>query len=54
MIAIPRFGEPEDVANAVLFFVREDSSYITGAILDLDGGFGGFEPLRTIKTENGK
>ncbi len=45
MIAIPRFGEPEDVANAVLFFVDEASSYITGAILDVDGGFRGYEPF---------
>ena len=53
MIAIPRFGEPEDVANAVLFFVKEESSYITGAILDVDGGFSGYEPYRTIRTETG-
>lgn len=46
MIAIPRFGEPEDVANAVLFFVKKESSYVTGAILDVDGGFSGFEPSR--------
>lgn len=48
MIAIPRFGEPEDVANAVLFFIKDDSSYLTGAILDVDGGFSGYEPFRTI------
>ncbi len=51
MIAIPRFGEPEEVANAVLFFVKKESSYITGAILDGDGGFSGYEPYRTIRTE---
>ena len=44
MIAIPRFGEPEDIANAVLFFAQKSSSYITGAILDVDGGFSGYEP----------
>jgi len=46
MIAVPRFGEPEDIANAVLFFVKKDSSYITGAILNVDGGFSGYEPYR--------
>ncbi len=45
MIAIPRFGQPEDMAGAVLFFAEEDSSYITGAVLDLDGGFSGYEPF---------
>jgi NAD(P)-dependent dehydrogenase (short-subunit alcohol dehydrogenase family) len=46
MIAIPRFAEPEDIAHAVLFLVREKSAYITGAVLDIDGGFGGYEPYR--------
>jgi NAD(P)-dependent dehydrogenase (short-subunit alcohol dehydrogenase family) len=45
MIAIPRFAEPEDMANAVLFFAQEESSYITGAILDTDGGFSGYVPF---------
>ena len=46
LIAIRRFGEPEDIANAVLFFAQESSDYITGAILDADGGFCGYEPSR--------
>jgi len=45
-IAIPRFAEPEEVANAVLFLVKNEASYITGAILDIDGGHGGFEPYK--------
>ena len=53
MTAIPRFGEPEEIANAVLFFVKKESSYITGAILDVDGGFSGYEPYRTIRIETG-
>lgn len=35
---IGRIGMPEDVANAILYFVSEDSSWITGAVLPLDGG----------------
>jgi len=35
---IGRIGSPEDVAKAILYFVSEDSSWITGAILPIDGG----------------
>ena len=33
-----KMGSPEDVAKAVLFFAREESSYITGQTLAVDGG----------------
>lgn len=33
-----RMGSPEDVAKAVAFFAREESSYITGQTLAVDGG----------------
>ncbi|MEO2012932.1 MAG: 3-oxoacyl-[acyl-carrier-protein] reductase [Fuerstiella sp.] len=33
-----RLGDPEDIANAVLFFAQESSSYVTGQILKVDGG----------------
>lgn len=33
-----RFGTSEDVANAVLFFASDESSFITGAELAVDGG----------------
>jgi len=32
-------GQPDDVANAVLFLSNEASSFMTGAVLDVDGGF---------------
>jgi NAD(P)-dependent dehydrogenase (short-subunit alcohol dehydrogenase family) len=35
---IGRIGVPEDVAKAILYLVSEDSSWITGAILPIDGG----------------
>lgn len=35
---IGRIGNPEDVAKAILYFASEDSSWITGAILPVDGG----------------
>jgi len=33
-----RFGRPEEVANAILFLVSEDSSFVTGANIDVNGG----------------
>ncbi len=35
---IGRIGSPGDVAKAILYFVSEDSSWVTGAILPIDGG----------------
>ena len=33
-----RIGTPDDVAQAILYFASEDSSWVTGAILPIDGG----------------
>lgn len=38
LIPMERLGQPEDVARAVLFFVSESSSYITGQVLHVNGG----------------
>jgi 3-oxoacyl-[acyl-carrier protein] reductase len=37
-IPLGRLGKPEDVANAVLFLVSDEASFITGEILDVNGG----------------
>ena len=34
-----RIGEPTDIANAALFLASDEASWITGAILPVDGGF---------------
>ncbi len=38
-IPIKRLGRPEEVAEAALFLASEGAGYITGEILDLNGGF---------------
>lgn len=35
---IGRNGTPNDIANSILFLLSDDSSWITGTILDIDGG----------------
>lgn len=37
-IPIPRMGQPEDIAQAVVFLASQMSNYITGAVLDVNGG----------------
>ena len=37
-IPLGRMGEPEDVANAVLFLASDQASYITGQVVNVDGG----------------
>jgi len=38
MIPLASLGQPEDVANAVLFFASPAARYITGQVLAVDGG----------------
>jgi 3-oxoacyl-[acyl-carrier protein] reductase len=38
-IPLSRMGEPEDIANAVVFLASDESSYITGQTLIVDGGW---------------
>jgi len=38
LIPLSRFGEPEDVANVVLFLASDASAYVTGQVISTCGG----------------
>ncbi len=37
-----KYGQPEDLQGAVLFLLSEASSFITGVILPVDGGYSAY------------
>lgn len=37
-IPLSRFGEPRDIARAAVFLACEDSSWVTGVVMPVDGG----------------
>jgi 3-oxoacyl-[acyl-carrier protein] reductase len=38
-VPLQRVGQPEDIANVAAFLASEDSSYMTGAVLEVTGGW---------------
>ena len=37
-LPLARVGEPEDVANAALYLASDEANWVTGTILNVDGG----------------
>lgn len=44
-VPVGRVGKPEDIANTVLFLASEQSSFITGELIPVAGGFGLPSPM---------
>ncbi len=38
LMAIPKIGEPEDVAPLITFLLSDEASWLTGQLIGVDGG----------------
>lgn len=47
--ALPFIGEPQDVADAMVFLASQQSRYITGQVLVVDGGMTSHHPIAELR-----
>jgi len=36
---LARFGQPEEIASAILYLASDEAAYVTGVALPVDGGY---------------
>jgi NAD(P)-dependent dehydrogenase (short-subunit alcohol dehydrogenase family) len=47
-VPLGRLGEPEDIANAMLFYASDMSAYVTGGVMECSGGSGLGTPMYSL------
>ena len=38
LVAMKRYGDPQEVASVISFLCSEDASYVTGQVVEISGG----------------
>jgi NAD(P)-dependent dehydrogenase (short-subunit alcohol dehydrogenase family) len=44
MLVLPRLGEPADIAAAAVYLASDESKYVTGTQITVDGGATSYQP----------
>jgi NAD(P)-dependent dehydrogenase (short-subunit alcohol dehydrogenase family) len=42
-VPMGRFGDPQEVTGAVLWLLSDEATFVTGAVIPIDGGFSAFD-----------
>ena len=50
VIPLKRFASPKDIADTAVFLCSDEASYVTGEVVELDGGLLFYKPLSYLKT----